>query len=155
MSSLNRKITANKTKHLVVENELKKLKTLDSSYFRGKSHFEEDGTQNYLVFQPIIRYFKTVNANDNNNILLWKSKRSSDEKTNFIKTTNYELNPYLDFYDINKVRVKFNADCLKQDHRALVVHDGIKNFYIVYEITGNLNVSSYPTLEIVYLELLY
>ena len=52
LSSLNRKITTNKTKHLLVENELKKLKTFDSSYFIGKSHFEEDGTQNYLVFQP-------------------------------------------------------------------------------------------------------
>ena len=30
-------------------NELKKLKTFDSSYFIGKSHFEEDSTQNYLV----------------------------------------------------------------------------------------------------------
>ena len=30
--SLNRKITENKTKHLLVENELKKLKTFDSSY---------------------------------------------------------------------------------------------------------------------------
>ena len=53
LSSLNRKITSNKSKHLLVENELKKLKTFDSSYFIGKSHFEEDGTQNYLVFQPI------------------------------------------------------------------------------------------------------
>ena len=52
LSSLNRKITSNKSKHLLVENELKKLKTFDSSYFIGKSHFEEDGTQNYLVFQP-------------------------------------------------------------------------------------------------------
>ena len=55
MSSLNRKITANKSKHLLVENEMKKLKTLDSSYFTDKSHFEEDGTQYYLVFQPIER----------------------------------------------------------------------------------------------------
>ena len=43
--SLNRKITSIKSKHLLVENELKKLKTFDSSYFIGKSHFEEDGTQ--------------------------------------------------------------------------------------------------------------
>ena len=50
LSSLNRKITSNKTKHLLVENELKRLKIFDSIYFRGKSHFEEDGTQNYLVF---------------------------------------------------------------------------------------------------------
>ena len=48
LSSLNRKITANKTKNLLVENELKKLKTFDSSYFIGKSHFEEDGIQNCL-----------------------------------------------------------------------------------------------------------
>ena len=47
LSNLNRKITANKTKHLLAENELNKLKTFDSSYFIGKSHFEEDGTQNY------------------------------------------------------------------------------------------------------------
>ena len=60
LSSLNRKITENKTKHLLVENELKKLKTFDSSYFTGKSHFEEDGSQNYLVFQPIERYFKVI-----------------------------------------------------------------------------------------------
>ena len=37
-------------KNLLVENELNKLKTFDSGYFIGKSHFEEDGTQNYLVF---------------------------------------------------------------------------------------------------------
>ena len=44
------KITSNKSKHLLVENKLKKLKTFDSSCFIGKSHFEEDGTQDYLVF---------------------------------------------------------------------------------------------------------
>ena len=58
LSILNRKITQNKTKHLLVGNELNKLKTFDSSYLIGKSHFEEDGTPNYLLFQPINRYFK-------------------------------------------------------------------------------------------------
>ena len=46
--SLNRKITQNKTKHLLDENELKRLKTFDSSDFIGKSQCEEDGTQNKL-----------------------------------------------------------------------------------------------------------
>ena len=50
LSNLNRKITQNKSKHLLVENELNKLKTFDFSYFIGKSCFEEDGVQNYLVF---------------------------------------------------------------------------------------------------------
>ena len=55
LSSLNKKITKNKSKHLLVENELNNLKAFDLSYFIGKSHFQEDGVQNYLVFQPIIR----------------------------------------------------------------------------------------------------
>ena len=50
LSSLNRKITANKSKHLLVENEFKKLKTFGSSYSIDKSHFEGDGTQNYLAY---------------------------------------------------------------------------------------------------------
>ena len=37
VSSLDSKITANKTKNESIENELKKLKTFDSSYFRGKN----------------------------------------------------------------------------------------------------------------------
>ena len=60
LSSLNRKITKNKTKHLLVENESNKLKTFDSIYFIGKSHFEEHDVQNYLVFQPLNKYFKVI-----------------------------------------------------------------------------------------------
>ena len=39
-----------KQKHLLVESQLKKLEKIDSIYFCGKSHFEVDGGQNYLVF---------------------------------------------------------------------------------------------------------
>ena len=53
LSSLNTITNSNK-------NEFKKLQTFDSGYFRGKSHFEEDGTQNYLAFQPINRYLKVI-----------------------------------------------------------------------------------------------
>ena len=56
LSILNRKITKYITKLLLVENELNKLKTFDYSYFISKSHFDEDGIQNYLVFQLIISY---------------------------------------------------------------------------------------------------
>ena len=41
LSRLSRKSTENKTKHLLVENELKKLKTFDSSYFTGKSYLKK------------------------------------------------------------------------------------------------------------------
>ena len=81
---LNRKITANKSKNLLVENTLKKLKTYDLSYFIGKSHFEDDSTQNYLVLQPLNKYFKVV-ANAKYiveiqiQISLWKSKGLSNK----------------------------------------------------------------------------
>ena len=64
LKSLNQKITSHKTKYLLVENELKKLQTFDSIYFRGKSYFEKDGTQYYLVFQPMYRYFTRVVNSD-------------------------------------------------------------------------------------------
>ena len=69
--SLNRKNTSNKLRNLLVENELKKLKTFDSSYFIGKSHFEEAGIQNALVFQPMYRYLKRIF--DSDYVLEWKS----------------------------------------------------------------------------------
>ena len=77
LSNLNRKITKNKTDHLLVQKELNKLKTFDSSYFIEKSHFEEDDTQNCLVFQPIIRYFKLIASTDY--ISSWESKGLSAE----------------------------------------------------------------------------
>ena len=49
LSSLNRKITSNKAKHLLVENQLKKLKSFDLVYFLGKIRFDKDGAENYLV----------------------------------------------------------------------------------------------------------
>ena len=89
LSSLNRKITANKTKHLLVENELKKLKTFDSSYIIDKSYFEEDGTQNYLVFQSINRDFKVI-ANTGY-VSSWKSKGLSAENITPPTTSNNSL----------------------------------------------------------------
>ena len=70
LKSLNQKIKLNKTRHLVGENELKKLKTFDSIYFTGKSHLEEEDTQNYLVFHQIKRYFKGIVDVGNGSLLL-------------------------------------------------------------------------------------
>ena len=54
-----------------------KLKTFDSGYFIGKSHFEDDGTKSYLVFRPLNKYFKMITNTDY--VSLWKSKRLSAE----------------------------------------------------------------------------
>ena len=35
------------------EDKITESQVFDASYFRGKSHFEDDGTQNYLLFQTM------------------------------------------------------------------------------------------------------
>ena len=89
LSSLNKKVAKNKSKHLLVESELKKLKTFDLSYFVGKSYFEEDGTPNYSVFQPLNAFFKV--ATNTNYVLSQKSKGQSDES---IKPSTTSDNSY-------------------------------------------------------------
>ena len=99
LSGLNRIITSNKSIHLLVENKLKKLRKIDSSYFIGKSHFEEDGAQNYLVFQPMHRYFKIIAGIGNGSyIYYWQSKELSGERIYSITASNYSVIPFLDYY---------------------------------------------------------
>ena len=54
LKSISDRVTLNKSKHLLVETEIKKLEKCDAAYFRGKNYFDgSDDTQNYLVFQPM------------------------------------------------------------------------------------------------------
>ena len=82
------------------------------SYFRGKRHFGEDGTQNYLIFQPIFKYFK-VNAitNVTNYVLSWNSKGLSDETIKPPTTSDNSLTPTINYNNTYKIRVKFNGSC--------------------------------------------
>ena len=111
--SLNKKTTENKTDHLIVQNELNKLKTFDSSYVIGKSHFDEDGTQNYLVFQAIIRHFKVNRITNTDYASSWESKGLSAEAIKPPTISDKILTPELNYYGA-KTREKFNKSCLKQ-----------------------------------------
>ena len=62
LESLNKKIDSNKTKHLLVENELKKLKTFDLDLFISQSYFNSDGVQLFLIFQPILKTITTFSG---------------------------------------------------------------------------------------------
>ena len=109
LQDISKRIISNKTKHLLVENELKKLKTFDLSYFKNKGHFEEDGIQNCFLFQPMCRYFKRVaGVRSSNYIYIWKSKELTGEKINSITTSNYSITPELSYYD-TKTRIRFTA----------------------------------------------
>ena len=143
LSSLNRKITVNKSKNLLIRNDLKKLKTFDPSYFIVKSHFEEDGTQNYLVFQPINRYFKVISNTDY--VLSWKSKGSSAQTIKSPAMSDKSLTRALNYYG-TKTRVKFTGSCLKQP-KVSYTHGKIVNIHIVYELGASSSHKDDPTLK--------
>ena len=143
LSSLNKKITQNKTKYLVVENELNKLKTFDSSYFLGKSHFKDYGTQNHLVFQTLNKYFKVITNTDH--ITSWKSKGLSAESVKPPTISDNRLTPAVSYYGA-KTRVKFTGSCLKQP-KVSYTHGKVVNIYIVYELGVSSSHINDPTLK--------
>ena len=123
---------------MLVENELKKLQTFDSSYFRGKIHL------NYLVFQPSQRYFK-VNSNTER-ISLWKSKGLSNEIIKPVTTSDNTLYPKINYIG-NKKGVKLVGSCLKQD-KFTFTHYKRVNIYIVYKTSVlTRRYDDYPALE--------
>ena len=146
MISLNRKIVSNKTKDISLENELKRLKTFDSSYFRCKNYFVEDGNQNYYIFQPISKHLKAPYVNNITYILSWNSRGLNDVKIESIKTNNHSLNPRMDHYDMSKISLKFDGSFLNR-FLPTILHSKIVNIYIVFEITSDYKYINYPSLE--------
>ena len=111
---LTEKLSQNKSKNLLVENNLKKLKTFYSSYIIGKSHFEEDGTQNYLViyrYTDILKWFLVLLMAVT--FIVGNLKDCLTKELIRTKKSNHSINPNLDYYGI-KPRVDFNRGCLKQ-----------------------------------------
>ena len=130
---LNRKINSNKTKHELVKNELKKLQTFYTSYFRAKNHFENNGTQEDLVFQSMNNYFKKVSNTDH--ISEWKYKGLSDKVIKTLTTTDNSLALALSYVG-NKI--EFDGTCLKQDN---ITYNRWKtvNIYVVYKLISTLD----------------
>ena len=83
----------------------------------------EDGTQAYLIFQPLYRYFKTIT--NTSYILSWKSRGLSNESIKPPATSDNSLTPELSYYDYN-IRVKFTGSCLKQS-KILYTHKKVVN----------------------------
>ena len=69
----------------------------------------------------------------------------SNERINSVKTSNRSITPNLRYYG-TKTRVEFKESYLKQD-KVIFNHGKIVNTYIIYEISKNINIIDYPTLE--------
>ena len=91
---------------MLVENELKKLNTFDTAYFRGKNYFESnDGAPNTLVIEPTCKYFDLIR----NEIISRKSKGVFDQLLKAWDPKTLISKP------IKSVHVKFNGGLLYQE----------------------------------------
>ena len=79
-----------------------KRQGFDSNYFCGKSNFQDDSTQSYFVFQSVSRHFKIV-ANTSK-VTVWKSKGLSDDSIKPPSTSDFSLNPGIDYFGIARMQ---------------------------------------------------
>ena len=121
---------------MLVESELKKLEKFDPAYFRGKNYFEEDGTQNCLVFRSVYKYFEKAG----DKVSSWKSKGLSDEKI-ISTTTSTDKSATKTIYDNASIKIKFSGDLLRQD-QVTYNHGPVVNIHIVYETTSDTKTSN-------------
>ena len=94
-----------------------KLQTYDLNHFVGQSYFNNNGSQNYLIFQPI---YKTITAFSGltTTLSVWQSKGFSNEKCKLHYTANKSLSPKLVWINNSSLRLEFKLSCLKQEDKA-------------------------------------
>ena len=109
-------ITSSKSKHVLVENEFKKLQTFDSSLFIDESHFFNVGVQLYLIFQPLYYISKTLSNSEK--VILWKSKGLSTEKLTTLFHTDKNLSLTIKWHEDSKFCLIFKRSCLKQKNET-------------------------------------
>ena len=79
------------------------------------------------------KYFKFVNINDEWYITSCQSKGLSSESIKPPTTSNNSLNPLINYYNAQKIRVKFTGSCLKQSTISYTYKKTV-NIYIIYEL---------------------
>ena len=99
-----------------------------------------DGAQNYLVFQPILKYF-VLNSNW---ITKWELKGLSNENLEVVSGLNDTFTPSINYYR-DKARLRFTRSVLQQK-TITYSRKKVVNLYVKYEITNFHGADSYPTL---------
>ena len=96
VSNLDNKIEGYKTLDTLLQRALKGLRKPELRYFKDKNRFEEDGTQNYLTFQPLNKYLTLIGSTKY--ILSWKYKGLSNETIKPIATSDNIVTSLIDYY---------------------------------------------------------
>ena len=103
------------------------------SVLNSAKYFAQDGSQNYLVFQPLLKYFEGSRTTVDAKVMTWRSKRLLDESIKFPATSHNSLSPTLDYFNNLKFQVEFNGSCLKAD-KVSFTPNKIINVHIAFEI---------------------
>ena len=98
--------------------------------------FDGDGTQNYLVFQSVYKYFELVSGG-NSQIFSWKSKGLCNEKIIYIVKSSNSQTPSIS-YSNARVAPIFSGDPLKQNN-VTYKHGPIVNIHTVYRLIPKIN----------------
>ena len=81
LTSFNKRITSNKTKHLEVQKKANSLITNDYNVFLGRMHFTgNDRSQNAFVYQPTLDKLKLKKYKGTDYALSWKSNGVCNSK---------------------------------------------------------------------------
>ena len=134
LKAISDRVTINKSKDLLLDNELKKLKKFDAVYFRGKEFSGTAGLQNLLVFKPMPKYLKKISRS-----LKVSEFRCKGIHNKVIKPPNKVLAPEMG-PERRNMHLKFDGSCLKRTEKYFYFPSLIKlSIYIIYELNSNHN----------------
>ena len=113
LKHLNKKVTSNKTKHVLVERKLNEvfgkaelLSTKDNRFLLGRIYFtSDDGSQIMFLYQPIFNKLGLKKDKNTEYIIGWKSKGIFKSKL-FVLHGAFLLNMK---YFRKKIGIKFNS----------------------------------------------
>ena len=129
LTSFNRRITSNKTKHLEVQKKLNSLTTKDYDFFLQKIYFtNNDGSQNTFVYQSTLDSLEIKKDKGTDYVLSWKLKRVFNSKLKPLYAS------FLDSIKLSEYRigVKFDKVPLAIEQNNYL--NKIVNVYIVYDL---------------------
>ena len=129
LTSFNRRITSNKTKHLKVQKKLNSPITKDYNFFLGTVYFtSNDGSQNTFVYQPTLDALELKKDKGTDYVLSWKSKGVFNSKLKPLYTAflhSIKLSEY-------RIGTKFDKDLLAIEQNNYLTK--IVNVYIVCDL---------------------
>ena len=107
-------------------------KRFNNSILNGARYFTEDGSQNYLLFQLVFKYFWTFTGTDK--FCAWKSKGLWEKSIKVLLLSGNSFVPKLTFIYKRRIGAKFKGNCVIQNNNISFTHRNVVNLFIVFKL---------------------